>query len=344
MKPLVFRVLLGFVSLVFAFLVLELVVRLVPSARGLDPSETWDRPNRLYYSVRECPWTQGTTNILRVAVIGDSFSTGQGVQPSDTFVARLESLLNLNTNLLPAEVRVWAKGGYSTEMELSFLGETIKWRPHLLILQVYLNDTEDAERWEELKQWRDEMLPRKPSAWVARLLNTTHVGRWIYVKIGHRHSDKATVRYQERTASPDYSGWQKFVAALKVFRESCDREQIKLVVAVFPLIGEVDRYRFDKIHERIHQVLKQEGIDYLDLLDEFRGKRPERLEVVPKLDGHPNEIAHRIASEAIFRFLLDKHFLDRSYEPQIQSRGRQNYWRRMDQHMNRPLDAAEEFR
>jgi hypothetical protein len=341
MKTLMFRVILGLVAMVMTLLAMEVVMRLVSSARDRDPSKTWDRPDRLYFAGRECPWTRGATNFLRVAVIGDSFAEGAGVQFSDSFGVRLESLLNLNTNLLPAEVRVWAKGGYNTQMELRFLKEAIQWRPHVLILQVFLNDTENPMNKEELGQWRSETMPRKPSSGISLILSKTRVGAWIYTKMEHRRCDKAYLRYMERTTSPDYSGWQNFVAALKVFRESCDREQIKLVTVIFPELEEVGHYRFDKIHAQIGQVLKGEGMIYLDLLDEYRGKRTDRMGVVPKLDSHPSEIAHRIASEAIFRYLLDQELIDESYEPQNQSRGRQSYWRRMNQYMNHPLEPVE---
>jgi hypothetical protein len=37
------------------------------------------------------------------------------------------------------------------------------------------------------------------------------------------------------------------------------------------------------------------------------------MEVIPGIDPHPSEIAHRIAAEAILTYLLDQHLLDRGY-------------------------------
>ncbi len=58
------------------------------------------------------------------------------------------------------------------------------------------------------------------------------------------------------------------------------------------------------MHDRLHEALANEQVRFLDLLNDYRGRDPFRLQVIPFVDSHPNEIAHRLAAESIFEYLL----------------------------------------
>ena len=77
-----------FFSLLLALGGLELALRLVPPR---EPTPDADRSPMFYdrTEARAHPWTLGASNLLRIAVIGDSFTVGVGVQTDDTYGARL---------------------------------------------------------------------------------------------------------------------------------------------------------------------------------------------------------------------------------------------------------------
>ena len=79
-------------------------------------------------------------------------------------------------------------------------------------------------------------------------------------------------------------------------------------------------------------MLSAHDIPTLDLWPWFEGKETMRLEVFPGIDGHPNEIAHRLASEGIYRSLLEKGYLGDEYhvrDPESQF----DYWEALHQIM-----------
>ena len=46
----------------------------------------------------------------------------------------------------------------------------------------------------------------------------------------------------------------------------------------------------------------------------------ERLEAVPGVDAHPNEIAHRIASEALYRWLLKRQAIPETNRAKVRTK------------------------
>jgi hypothetical protein len=57
---------------------------------------------------------------------------------------------------------------------------------------------------------------------------------------------------------------------------------------------------------------------------------------MPKIDGHPNEIAHRIAAEAILEYLAKNEIVQSRYYPRKRAYQNRNYWNSMVQKMRNP--------
>jgi hypothetical protein len=83
----------------------------------------------------------------------------------------------------------------------------------------------------------------------------------------------------------------------------CRERGVPLVVAIFPLFGNPldDRYPFAEIHAKVVQAAGEAGAKVVDLLPLYRGLDWKLLVVDGADDEHPNEIAHRIAAQAIAR-------------------------------------------
>ena len=104
-------------------------------------------------------------------------------------------------------------------------------------------------------------------------------------------------------------------------REMCDREGASLAAVIFPLMSHdlrPGRYPFSGNHEKMGKVFRDERIPVIDLLDAFTGLSPERMQAIPAIDPHPNEIAHRVAAESIFDSLLRLGLVDGNYRPRMQ--------------------------
>ncbi len=115
------------------------------------------------------------------------------------------------------------------------------------------------------------------------------------------------------------------------------------MVLIFPLLSdhfEEGRYPFEFAHRAIHRLLEREELNFVDALERFRNTHPKRMTVIPAIDPHPSEIAHRIAAETIFDALFEADLLDSSYLlhwREHKSDLRQS-WRRGAQQIGIPLD------
>ena len=90
---------------------------------------------------------------------------------------------------------------------------------------------------------------------------------------------------------------------------SADRQRLadkRFLVVVFPMFIDTDGdYPLRRCHEVVVQALKSRGVEVLDLLPIYGKTPPKELWVHP-LDRHPNDLAHRMAAEAIVSAVAPK--------------------------------------
>lgn len=314
-RIMIFRVLLAVFSVACIFVIMELALRLVPPAPG--PTPLGDRSSFFYMPDDDCRhlWSRGATNALRVAVVGDSFAAGAGIQVDDRYSERLERILNMRAGMPPVEVRPFAKHGTSTFQQIALLDEALKWNPSLVILGICLNDMEDWANPKELSLLRVRRLSEPP-----RLIRYSRALQWIYLKMMWAECRRMEHRYFRRLYEPSYSGFKRFSEAIEIMNDKCSKSGVAFIPVIFPLLSDTDNFRkgtyaFEYAHDAIHLRCQALNIRYLDLLPAFREARPDRLVVISGFDPHPNEIAHRMAAEAILKFLLDAALVEPGYRP-----------------------------
>ncbi len=322
--------------------VLEVLLRLagVGGPAGLDAE--FDRPSASFvpHPERQERWLPEGEPVLKVAVVGDSFTAGFGNEWYDAYPNRLEHLLNINPQAPPAVVRTFARPGTNTWQQLRFLDQVVAWGPDLLILGVFLNDTEDG-RDRELARYRDALSIRVPSGWALRLLRASRLAAWVHLRLEARRTYQAALDLQEHVFAPGYSGFELFRRALGTFARTCRENDIDLVAVVWPSMGGLGPdYPHRLAHERLAKALRRARIPRLDLLDEFLDKSPLRLAVYPGVDNHPNEIGHRIGATAIYRFLVLKGYVGPAYRSVQKRRASSAYWLRRVQRQRSPLFLA----
>ena len=77
----------------------------------------------------------------------------------------------------------------------------------------------------------------------------------------------------------------------------------RLVVVTFPFLHRVGpQYEYRKIHQRLDAFWKEREVPHLDLLETYDGYSSKKI-TLNRFDAHPNEFAHRLAAEAILKFL-----------------------------------------
>lgn len=290
-------------SIVFIVLAFEVGVRILDV-----PKPQWsDRPSRFYLFesvadnrnpriTREKP--SGT---FRIFVIGDSFTYGGKVQYQDTLPKRLEKTLNLNLNQRQVEVINWGFPGLSTRMEVEGVKKALaEYQPDLIILATTLNDPE-IELYKPPGYLDKEGNIASQSGLMSHWKGLAFVLKRYYSWKSRQHYIQYHLDlFSNRETLGNYK------RAMVDISHLCADSSVPLIVVFWPWLTYPfdNEYPFGEAHKVAHDFLEELKIPELDLLNSFRGIPPERLQADPGRDAHPNEIAYRIAADALSEFLF----------------------------------------
>jgi len=262
-----------------------------------------DRPEDFPYSKEKPPRT------FRIAALGDSFTFPTHLQFDDAYPKRLERMLNLRSDreqTLSAEVINFGRMGASAKSEMERFGEVLRYHPDLVLLEITLNDPEPRNFHQEKKKH-----PGKFDFGEIAITPESHPILYHWKSLGYLvqriHNTETfphLIEYYRNMYRPD-GRWKLFVDSITKMSQIAAKHQVKLAAFVFPLFYTAmdDRYPFRDIHQQITSFLDSIAVPNLDLLVAFNGMDPERLVVLPGKDSHPNEIAHRIAADALYRWM-----------------------------------------
>ncbi len=245
--------------------------------------------------------------VRRAICLGDSFTWGVGVLFHDTWPRRLEDLLARRRGETWEAVNLGERGLNCVQEVEKLAGEGFAYGPDVVVVGYVLNDSEDENAAEARRaaDWIDEQ-QRPPSA-VWSLLDRSAVFRLARTRVAATIENRRRIEGFRSMYTDDYPGWIAGRRALRTMGGLCREHGVPFVVAIFPLFGNRldDRYPFAEIHVKVAQAAGEAGARVVDLLPQYRGLDWRRLVVDGAADEHPNEIAHRIASQAIARAVND---------------------------------------
>lgn len=304
---------LSLLSLVFCLVVLEIGFRVFEASRHPSTVAT-DRP-LFYYGppgaldVKDTPHLDSKPpGVFRIAVVGDSFTFGPMLQYDDTFPKRLERILNARAKGPRVEVYNYGVPGLATVQELEVLKQVVRQKPDLVVLEITLNDVEPQPFFANARG-NSVFGPFNPTGFEKTLTAHWHSLRFVLERLHNELSHQAHTRYYFKIFDkPGNLGM--FASSLEKMRDRLTSRQIPLAAIIFPMMGysfESGKYPFAPLHQQISEQLKELGIPTLDLLETFRGLDTYRLEILPGVDAHPNELAHRRVAEQLYLWLLETH-------------------------------------
>jgi hypothetical protein len=238
-----------------------------------------------------------------VALVGDSFTEGQGVKEPDTLPRTLERLLNAAE---PARYEVRNCGRRATDFPALYqvFEQILPYDPDLVIYAMVLNDAERSEelqaRQTYLNDWIIDMdrirseEPQVPRLFASRLVALVR-DRLRRYRIGR----DTTAWYRDLYSSANQEGWQKTQFYMSEMNRRMHERGGRFLVASWPiLVGLEARYPFEEVDQEIARFCLTAGIARVDLLSALRGRTSASLWVHP-VDRHPNELANRLAAEAL---------------------------------------------
>jgi hypothetical protein len=297
------RAILVVVGLLVSAIALEVAFRVM--AGGLKPTSWNDRPYGFFlpsdaHTLQESDSHPKAEGAFRIAIVGDSFTFGPNMQLADTFPKRLEQMLNLNQGAPRVEVLNRGLCGSSTAVEVEQVRRALLEQPNLLVLEITLNDAEPHPLSRE--EYEAEFKP----AWLKwRIFSVWRSIGFVASRIHNYQSARRYIDYHSRFFK-DPPTFEVFRSSLERIGKQAENAGVPLIAMVYPLFDYPvnERYPFHEVHEIIGGALAKAGIPAVDLREAYRNIPPDRLQVIPGVDNHPNEIAHRIAAEYLLSVLV----------------------------------------
>jgi lysophospholipase L1-like esterase len=243
--------------------------------------------------------------ILRVAVIGDSFTEGMGVKEEDVYPRVLHRLLGTGGEPARFEVLNLGRRGYDFPALYDLFLSALAFEPDIVVYGMVLNDAERTEEFQArqvyLNDWildRGRMFRDGRDArlrpWNSRL------AAFLRDRVDSYRVGRDTTRwYRDMYGAPNQAGWERTQGLLRDMHQRMEARGGAFLVASWPLlVGLEGRYPFAEVTDTIRRFLLSAGIPHHDLLPALSGRPSATLWVHP-VDHHPNDIAHRLAAESL---------------------------------------------
>ncbi|MFH0984526.1 MAG: SGNH/GDSL hydrolase family protein [Candidatus Omnitrophota bacterium] len=268
--------------------------------------------------------------LIRIAMLGDSITKGEGVPKKKTFSDKLEDILNRRERDRGSpqryEVMNFGVGGYNLEAEVEVLKEKVlPYHPDIVILNMYWNDNEIIPGIYQLFVSNRYKLTEKQQISLAReyVSRRNSFTRWLERNVLYR--SKLYLFIVTRLAS-----FQTTVNLLKggnIPNQFSDHTNMENIYRGFRKISQLkDQYGFGFlicIHPDLLYIESQNNYIFADIAQSFnfdcfhmfshykgKGISPEALQRAddPEDKCHPNEFGHDLIAEAML-LEIEKHGL-----------------------------------
>ena len=246
--------------------------------------------------------------VLRIAVLGDSFIWGVGVENQVIWTHKLERLLNESG--VRSEILHWGKPGWSTLDEYRFLkSDGIHYDFDLLLVGYVVNDPVMDESNIKRIIYDGGIIDRVIIQPVSRYLFPNVISLFVDLIngffdsfFGYGYTNWLNKVYTEENL-------QKYQALLKEMSQYCNARRIRVLFVMTP------ENHHPWIKQRFNQVtglFKNAGIPYLDLYPVVHSRfhhLPNRKLWANPADGHPGDMVTDLYAQSVCRYLLDHNYL-----------------------------------
>ncbi|HMB69661.1 MAG TPA: hypothetical protein VKU85_10120 [bacterium] len=223
---------------------------------------------------------------LRIALVGDSYAMGMGVENGQLFETLLEERLEQEKPISSRdhyEILNFAVGGYTIHDHLAILPRVLSFEPDVLL-------------WVTTPKIRPLSLSRLTEYLRDRRDEHSDVLREVRELSGVRsQSDPGAVRAALERTEDTTTGW----ALSRIAEEARARDCLPVAVLVPAVHSHIQR-RFEKTFE---ERARQAGFIGRNLEDAY-GDTPESEIAVSDHNDHPNPLGHRLIADALYAALF----------------------------------------
>ncbi|HEB87124.1 MAG TPA: SGNH/GDSL hydrolase family protein, partial [Gammaproteobacteria bacterium] len=257
-------------------------------------SDRWHenvRYNSLGFREREFD-TDKSPGTYRIAVIGDSFAYGQGIEEQERFSNLLENWLNEQSADREYEVLNFARPGYETLDEIDVLEKTVlRINPDFVLLQWYINDVQghESEKYEAGQSLN--LVPhrlRRRSA----LFYLIHEQIARFTSPGTSFDDYQVAEFGDEQSPASVAA----KGTLQAFVRACKNRGIAVGIVVFSE-SYFRETPLDFLADRVLALCEEESIPCVDMRGKLLEYKEGRKLWASRLDPHPSAFANKLTAE-----------------------------------------------
>ena len=258
----------------------------------------WDPgpSNRLGFRDREVP---PKSSKYRIAVVGDSFTWGQGLERSERFSDQMQAALGPGY-----EVFNFAIPGDNMPEHLIRLDNALTVAPNFVLLQIYINDFETPD------MVRPAPYVLLPEALHEKLLESSLVYTLLHQQFVRVQEElgltESYPHYMARNLfDPESPHARQAFGQLQEFFDRARSAGVPAGAVLFPATDALGQhgasYPFAYLHRGVQAICSAEWVPCLDLLPMFEQFADPRVAWVSPFDAHPNAMTNRLAADEILR-------------------------------------------
>ncbi len=228
--------------------------------------------------------------VFRVAVIGDSFTMGEGVAAEDTYQALLEERFNAESNGQTYEFIDFGVSGYSLPQYIATIKhKAVRFQPDLIFIGFCAaNDS----KLPNMEAFNHPFIPKAAGNGFFNVYFFEHIGN-IY----------KTIYHYLRNRKPGYNADEQYVNSqfLKL-AELTTQHKIPVVLAY------IDNKAPSADYSMVRTAAERVGFTFIDATSGFSSKiNPEHI--IYRTDSHPNGVANHIIADNLYHELIKKQII-----------------------------------
>jgi hypothetical protein len=238
--------------------------------------------------------------VYRIAIVGDSFTYGNGVRQEDRYSDLLQAEL-------PSHIEVlnFGTAGANTPEHLATVTNLLQTvHPDFVLLQWYVNDVEDddaigrprSSALMPIRAWHNWLNDNSALYTVANM-------QWAETQVALGLTESYAAYLRRLLGDPGGADAKRDAGLLRDLINRCKQANVPIGIILFPdTAAPIDKnYPFGFLHERVLATCSEMQITCIDLREDFAPIKDRRTLWASRLDHHPSAKANAIATERILK-------------------------------------------
>jgi hypothetical protein len=236
--------------------------------------------------------------VYRIAIVGDSFTYGNGIRQEDRYSDLLQGRLPSHFEVLNFGV-----AGANTPEHRQLVQHLLPAiQPDFILVQWFVNDVEDDDS-AGRPVFHSLMPNRHAHNWLndASALYTVANMQWAETQVALGLTTSYVDYLKHRLGDPNSPDSVRDRELLRDTISTAQQAHVPIGIVLFPdtSVPIDDHYPFGYLHDRVLDVCAERGITCLDLRADFAKIKDRQSLWANQLDHHPSGKANAIAAERI---------------------------------------------